>query len=217
MAPVTDGALWQQVRGGEATALGELYERHACSMHSYCLWRLAAKQLAEEVTAASFLEAWRRRRRLELTSESAAPLLLGVATRVLRNPWRCQRRHARALARIAKADLSPWDEGEAVARVDAMSQLREAGESIRALPPREREALALLAWGGLSHAETAAALGISAQALHSRVARSRSRLRGLAAGTAMVDSALLLPDDAVLASRRPVLERCCGNRRLCST
>jgi RNA polymerase sigma factor (sigma-70 family) len=209
MADPTDGALWHETRRGEGAAFGELYRRHARSVHFYCLWRTTAKHLAEDVAATVFLEAWRRRRRLELRTESAAPLLLGVATEVLRSYWRSQRRHARAIERIGKADLSPWDEDEAIARVDAMSEVREAGAGIRGLPAREREVLALLAWGGLSQMETAAALGISIETVRSRVARSRSRRGGLAAIAEMPDVSLLLPDDSTLAARRPILEASC--------
>lgn len=178
MAELTDTELWARMRGGDAGAFGELYERHARAVQSYCLWRTAALQLAEDVTATTFLEAWRRRRRLKLTTESAGPLLLGVATNVLRNHWRGQRRHVRALERLGKADslLAPSHEGDAIARVDAMHRVQEAGAAIRALPPREREVLALLAWGELSYAEIAAALCIPIGTVRSRVARARSRL-----------------------------------------
>jgi RNA polymerase sigma-70 factor, ECF subfamily len=205
MGTLTDGELWQQAREGEATALGELYRRHARAVHRYCLWRTAAKQLAEDVAATVFLEAWRRRRRLELTTESAAPLLLGLATRIHRNYWRVQRRHAKALQQISKADLSPWDDDE-VARVDAISAVREAGAAIRSLPPRDREVLALLAWGGLSFAETAAALGIPVPTVRSRAARRRACLDEAAAAP---DLTLLLPGDSTLAARQPVLEAGC--------
>jgi RNA polymerase sigma-70 factor, ECF subfamily len=207
MGTLTDGELWQQVRRGEPSALGELYRRHALAVHRYCLWRTAAKQLAEDVAATVFLEAWRRRRRLDLTTESAAPLLLGLATKVLRNYWRVQRRHTAVLERISQADLSPWDEDEVAARVDAMSELREKGEAIRALPPRDREVLALLAWGGLSEEETAAALGIPVETVRSRASRRRSCLEVLAETSGL---SLLLPEDSTLASRRPVLEAGCG-------
>jgi RNA polymerase sigma factor (sigma-70 family) len=184
---LTDAELWGRAQGGDAAAFGELYQRHARPVQAYCLWRTAAQQLAEDVTATAFLETWRRRRRLELTTASAAPLLLGVATNVLRNHWRGQRRHARALERIAGAGSLPssWQEDEVIARLDAVSNVREAGAAIRALPPREREVLALLAWGELSYAETAAALGIPIGTVRSRVSRARSRL-----GDAFADVAL---------------------------
>jgi RNA polymerase sigma factor (sigma-70 family) len=212
MATLTDGELWQRARGGDAAALGELYLRHAPAVHRFCLWRIAAKQLAEDIAATVFLEGWRRRRRLELTTESAAPLLLGLATQILRGYWRRQRRHARALQRISAADPSPWEENEVAARVHAMLAIREAGAAIRNLTPREREVIALMNWGGLSCAETAVALGISAGAVRARVARSRSRLEDAPTEAAahVEASSLLLPGDSTLEARRPVLEASCS-------
>jgi len=178
MPPSTDGELWQKTRDGDAAAFGEIYQRHARSVQAFCLWRIAGRQLAEEAAATTFLEAWRRRGRLELSTESAAPLLLGIATNVLRNQWRSQRRHARALERIGNAEPrhSPDHEDDVIAGVDALLQVRQGGAAIRALPRREREVLALLAWGELTYAETAAALGVPVGTVRSRVARARSRL-----------------------------------------
>ena len=67
-------------------------------------------------------------------------------------------------------------EAEAIARVDAIQQLREGGEAIRGLPRREREVLALLAWSDLSYGEIAKALGLPVGTVRSRLARARERL-----------------------------------------
>jgi len=178
MASLTDAQLWSRAQRDDTAAFGELYRRHARSVQSYCLWRTVAQQVAEEATSTVFLEVWRRRGRLELRTETAAPLLLGVASNVLRNFWRSQRRHARALERIGRSEprLAAWDEDEVIARVDAMAEVREAGTAIRALPSKEREVLALLVWGELSYAETAIALDVPIGTVRSRVSRARSRL-----------------------------------------
>jgi RNA polymerase sigma-70 factor (ECF subfamily) len=67
-------------------------------------------------------------------------------------------------------------EDEAIARLDAMHQLRDAGASVRALPRREREVLALIAWAELTYEEAAVALGIPTGTVRSRLARARNRL-----------------------------------------
>jgi RNA polymerase sigma factor (sigma-70 family) len=172
-----DGQLWDRIRSGDAEAFGDLYERHARAVQSYCLWRTADLQAAEDATATVFLEAWRGRRRLTLATGSAAPLLFGIATNVLRHQWRSQRRHRDALERARGVGQAPHDlEAEAIARVDAIRQIREGGEAIRALPRREREVLALLAWADLSYGEIAAALGLPIGTVRSRLARARGRL-----------------------------------------
>lgn len=172
-----DQELWERVRSGDAEAFGDLYERHAHAVQSYCLWRSADLQAAEDATATVFLEVWRKRQRLELTTDSASPLLLGIANNIVRRHWRSQRRHRDALDRIRGAGSAPEDlETEAIARVDAIQQLREGGEAIRGLPRREREVLALLAWSDLSYSEIAEALKLPLGTVRSRLARARERL-----------------------------------------
>jgi len=172
-----DLQLWERIRSGDPEAFGDLYERHARAVQSYCLWRSADLQAAEDATATVFLEAWRKRGRLTLSSDSAAPLLLGIANNVVRRQWRSERRHRDALERVRNAGQIPNDpEAEAIARLDAMQQLREGGEAIRRLPRREREVLALLAWSDLSYAEIAEALGLPIGTVRSRLARARTRL-----------------------------------------
>jgi RNA polymerase sigma-70 factor (ECF subfamily) len=174
----TDGLLWGRIRSGDADAFGDLYVRHVRAVQSYCLWRTADLQSAEDATATVFLEVWRKRESLVLSGDSATPLLLGIATNVLRQQWRSRRRHRDALERVrgAGGQLPSDLETDAVARLDAIRQLKAAGAEIRALPRRERDVLALIAWGELSYEETATALEIPIGTVRSRLARARSRL-----------------------------------------
>jgi RNA polymerase sigma-70 factor (ECF subfamily) len=172
-----DLQLWERTRAGDAEAFGDLYERHARSVQSYCLWRTADLQAAEDATATVFLEAWRKRRRLTLSTDSAGPLLLGIANNVVRRQWRSQRRYRDVLEKVRDVGPVPSDlEAEAIARVDAIQRLRDGGEAIRQLPRREREVLAMLAWSDLSYGEIAAALGLPIGTVRSRLARARTRL-----------------------------------------
>ena len=189
-----DPQLWERTRSGDAEAFGDLYERHARAVHAYCLWRTADVLAAEDATATVFLEAWRKRRRLTLSTESAAPLLLGIANNVVRRQWRSQRRHRDTLERVRNAGQIPADlEDEAIARIDAIHQVRDGGEAIRALPRREREVLALLAWSELSYGEIAQALDLPIGTVRSRLARARARL-----GDAFPDLTETRPAEEVL-------------------
>lgn len=101
-----------------------------------------------------------------------------MATNVLRHHWRSQRRHASALERVRNTASLAHDghEDEAIARVDALRELREASAAIRGLPRRELEALSLVAWGELTYQEAAVALGIPIGTVRSRISRARARL-----------------------------------------
>lgn len=170
--------LWNRAKSGDTEAFGALYERHVRAVLSFCLWRTGDLESAEDAMATAFLEAWRNRERLELTTESATPLLLGIATNVLRHHWRSSRRHRNALSRLRelRTDLDEDGESEAIERVEARRQIRQVGAEIRSLPRREREVLALVAWGELSYEETATALRIPVGTVRSRISRARARL-----------------------------------------
>src|SRR6478735_11369503 len=99
----TDQELWERARGGDAAAFGELYETHARAVQGYCLWRTGNTQVAEDAAATVFLEAWRKRGRLVLMTDTAAPLLLGIANNVVRHQWRSMRRYRDAIERIKGA------------------------------------------------------------------------------------------------------------------
>ncbi|MGN6815141.1 MAG: RNA polymerase sigma factor, partial [Solirubrobacterales bacterium] len=167
---ISDAVLWTQARGGDAEAFGEIYARHARAVHAYCLWRTADPQTAEDAAATVFLEAWRRRERLNLETDSAAALLLGIANNVVRGHWRTSRRHFEALARLRAAmpTNGAGPESAAIARIDAFRHVRQGAEAIRSLPRREREVLALIADGDLSYEETASALGVPIGTVRSR-------------------------------------------------
>jgi RNA polymerase sigma-70 factor (ECF subfamily) len=178
---VSDAALWAQARGGDAEAFGEIYARHARAVHGFCLWRTADPQAAEDAAATVFLEAWRRRDRLHLQTDSAAALLLGIANNVVRGHWRTSRRHGKALARLRATATATGagPESAVIARIDAFRLMGETAEAIESLPRREREVLTMIADGDLSYEETATALGVPIGTVRSRLARARSRLRGI--------------------------------------
>jgi RNA polymerase sigma-70 factor (ECF subfamily) len=176
--------LWTRARGGDAEAFGEIYARHARAVHDYCLWRTSDPQAAEDAAATVFLEAWRRRDRLDLQTDSAAALLFGIATNVVRGHWRTSRRQGEALVRLRAAVPSEGagPESAVIARIDAFRHVREAAEAIRSLPQHEREVLALIADGDLSYEEAASTLGVPIGTVRSRLARARRRLRSTSFG-----------------------------------
>ncbi|MFB7913534.1 RNA polymerase sigma factor [Streptomyces sp. NPDC056061] len=95
---------------------------------------------AEDVMAATFMEAWRLHERVDPEGGSLRPWLLGIATNTARNQTRSNRRHRAAATAAARAEMSVPDHAEEVAgRVDdrrrPAAALCRAG---RAAPPRAR-------------------------------------------------------------------------------
>lgn len=181
MSELSDRVLWQQAREGDETAFGVLFERHARRIYNYCFRRTGDWALAEDLTSATFLLAWRGRARAPLEAESALPLLYGIATNVLRNERRSLRRRREAFARLPleRAEEPDFAE-EGPTRLDDQVAMRELLQLFVRLPRREQDVVALCDWSGLSYCDTAVTLDIPIGTVRSRLARGRRRLRELA-------------------------------------
>lgn len=178
MGEPSDAVLWERAVAGDPGSFGEFFERHSRSIYNYCFRRTGDWSQAEDLTAVVFLEAWRRRSEVRLEREQAVPWLLGVATNVIRNTRRSQRRQRAALARFPH-ERSPDFAAEVDERLDDERQMRAVLRTLRKLPRRHQEVLALCVWQGLSYEETALALGVPVGTVRSRLSRARVRLSEL--------------------------------------
>jgi RNA polymerase sigma-70 factor (ECF subfamily) len=101
-----------------------------------------------------------------------------VAHNVIRNQRRSLRRHRAALLRLSTNEVSPSGEEESIARVDAQRALSAALSAVDRLPRKQRDAVNLVLWSGLSYEEAAQTLGVPVGTVRSRIARGRSTLGG---------------------------------------
>jgi RNA polymerase sigma factor (sigma-70 family) len=175
---VSDRELWQRASLEDPSAFGVLFERHARAIYNYCFRRTADWALAEDLTSMVFLEGWRRRKTVILQGESALPWLYGVATNVVRNRRRSQRRHRAAMERLPREHSADFAD-DADGRVDDERRMNAALRALARLPHREQEVVALCGWAGLSYEEAALALALPVGTVRSRLSRARARLREL--------------------------------------
>ena len=154
-----------------------LYERHCHAVYNHSFPRVGSWSLAEEMTAATFLTAWRRWATAPEAADDALPWLLAIANNMLRNTHRAQRRYAAALARIGRPGVVADPAETVAARVDAERQMAAALPILDRLPARQRAVIELCVGAGLTTAQAAAALGIPAGTVKSRLSRGLSRLR----------------------------------------
>jgi RNA polymerase sigma-70 factor, ECF subfamily len=158
---------------------GELFARHHRAVYNFCFRRTGGWSVAEELTSAVFLHAWRRRASVDPGEQSALPWLYGIATMLTRNHHRTLRRYRAALARVALPPPEADPADDVAGRLDAQRRAALLRERLNTLPRRDREVLELAATGDLSHAEIGAALGIPVGTVKSRLARARRRLGGI--------------------------------------
>jgi RNA polymerase sigma-70 factor (ECF subfamily) len=144
-----------------------IFRANHLRVHAFARRRVAAEAV-DDVVSETFTVAWRR---LDDIPEDPLPWLLGVARNVVGTARRGEARRQRLQAR-AQADYQPPTE-EREPRLD--SGLVNA--ALERLNERDREALTLVGWDGLTPTEAAAVVGIPANRFRVRLHRAGRRLR----------------------------------------
>ncbi|MBJ7901869.1 MULTISPECIES: RNA polymerase sigma factor [unclassified Streptomyces] len=179
----------QSLEQSELFAL--LYDRYAADIHRYAARRLG-DAAADDITADTFLTAFRIRSRYDRTRANARPWLYGIAGNLIGKQRRAEVRALRALARTGRDPLAAsggafWLE-DADSRIAAQAPLAGA---LAALSGPDRHVLLLVAWADLTYQEVAEALGIPVGTVRSRLNRARRKVRtALGADPAFVTDAV---------------------------
>jgi RNA polymerase sigma-70 factor, ECF subfamily len=141
-----------------------IYGEHVTAVSRYCL-RRSPPDIADDVAAETFLVAWRR---LDELPDDVAPWLFGVARNILANHSRGERRQRAVRDRLAaERPVPPPEPGDPGAAVRA---------ALAHLSERDREAIMLIHWEGLTPTQAARVLGTTAAAMRVRLHRAHRRL-----------------------------------------
>jgi RNA polymerase sigma factor (sigma-70 family) len=152
------------------------YRTCGTAVLGFALRRSATREDALDVVAETFATAWRRRADLPAAPDEVRPWLFGIARWCLANAVRSTRRAGRLGQRLADAFVET-----AIPDPSALHEHRVAGRRVREallrLSEDDRELVTLIAWEGLTPAEAATVLGLSAGTARVRLHRARTRLR----------------------------------------
>jgi RNA polymerase sigma factor (sigma-70 family) len=166
----------------EPELFATLFDRHAPVIHRY-IARRAGRQIAEDLTAETFLVAFSKRQRYDPAFPDARPWLYGVATNVIGQYQRAEARQLRIkLAAVPEAD-DPGHGDRVAGDVTAGAVRGVLAAALADLPAADRDVLLLIAWEQLSYGEVARALDIPIGTVRSRLNRARIRLRSALAST----------------------------------
>jgi len=177
-----DDAATIEASWSDPERFAALFDRHAALIHRY-LARRVGPAIADDLVAETFLAAFRRRQRYDLSVRDARPWLYGIATNLIGQHRREEARQLR-IRRVSLPDPDPpCHADQVVADVTASATKAVLARALADLPAAERDVLLLIAWEQLSYDETAAALRIPVGTVRSRLSRARSRLRGVLASS----------------------------------
>jgi RNA polymerase sigma-70 factor (ECF subfamily) len=161
----------------EPNAFFDLFDRHYRPLYRFLVAR-GSLDIAEDVSAETFVVAFRRRADYDLRRADARSWLFGIAVNLARNHRRAEGRRARVLRRLTVRPDEPY--AAVLARLDAQRlPLREA---LASLSPQERDLLILHACLDLTYDELAETFALPLGTVRSRLHRARAKVRRLLEG-----------------------------------
>lgn len=164
-----EAELMRHIGDGDGKAFRQLVDAHGDSVLNFCQRMLGSRAEAEDATQETFLRAWNH-----ASTWTPRAKLVTWLYRIAQNL--CVDRLRR---RREKLD----DEADAPTsmRPSLLLQRKRVAEAVTAaldeLAPRQRVAVTLVHFQGLSNAEAAAAMDVEVDALESLLARGRRKLR----------------------------------------
>jgi len=163
-------------RDGEAFA--QLYRRYVGAIYEFAYRRSRSRDLAEDVTSATFEKALGALERFEWRRGGFRAWIYRIAANELTDQFRRRQRDSTPRAQRTLQALGAGNEG-ALETVDARldAETGRVMEALAALRPRYQEALSLRFLAGLSLAEAATALGCSRGTMAVVVHRALAGLR----------------------------------------
>jgi RNA polymerase sigma-70 factor (ECF subfamily) len=156
-----------QAPTADATRL--LYERHSSRIFGFCLSRLGSREEAEDAVQTTFLNAQRGLGRGVVPDYELA-WLFKIAQNVCHNRHQSARRRGRV---EATHDLDALQDVLATPERGGAVSLADLTRALSAVPERQRRALLLREFQGLSYEEISLELGVSVAAVETLIFRAR--------------------------------------------
>ena len=153
-----------------------IFDRHSVAVHGY-LARRTGSQVAEDLFADVWLQAFRSRRGYDPAWPDARGWLYGIARNCLRRHWR----ELRSPSADSPLLHDPWPDVDR--RLDAASGVALLRVALDSLAEEDREVLLLAAWEDLTPSEIAVVLGVPAGTVRWRLHRARTSLQAVADDT----------------------------------
>jgi RNA polymerase sigma-70 factor (ECF subfamily) len=164
------GSHFGNGKAAEAEDATELFTRYSAGVYRYCLGRLGSPEEAEDALQVTYLNAWRSLKR-GFEPQQPRPWLFQIAANVCATSLRSKLRGTRLELR----DPSALDEF-AGAQEPGNEELLGLSKALRDLPSRQRRAIVLRDWQGLSYDEIAAEMAVSGAAVETLLFRARNKV-----------------------------------------
>jgi RNA polymerase sigma-70 factor (ECF subfamily) len=167
-----DAALVAASAQGDAAAFRSLVDRHLSSALSVARRMLRDEAEAEDVAQEALLRLWRTADGLEVGPHGVRPWLRRVVSNLCVDRMRSGKRLS-----VVEEVPERSEPATQLAHMEAQDVSQRVDAALKDLPDRQRMALTLFHYEGLSQIEVGRIMGISDEAVESLLARARRSLK----------------------------------------
>ena len=168
-----DAALVAAAANGDAGAFRSLVDRHLSGVLAVARRMLRDDAEAEDVAQEALLRLWRSADDLEVGAQGLRPWLRRVVSNLCVDRMRSGRR-----LMVVEEVPDRAEPATQLTQLEARDVSHRVDAALKELPDRQRMALTLFHYEGLSQVEVGRIMGISDEAVESLLARARRNLKG---------------------------------------
>jgi RNA polymerase sigma-70 factor (ECF subfamily) len=158
---------------GDSDAFESVVRQHQRMIHSLCYRMTGSLPDAEDLAQETFIQAYQH-----LEGFRAEARLSAWLYRIAMNQCLNWQKRTQRLAQLHRE----WSKQELEPSGEDTGRAQQVQEALLKLPPKQRAAVVLTTYDGLTHAEAAAALGCSETTVSWRLFAARSKLKRLLRG-----------------------------------
>ena len=168
-----DASLVAAAADGDAAAFRSLVDRHLSGVLAVARRMLRDDAEAEDVAQEALLRLWRSAEGLEVGPQGLRPWLRRVVSNLCVDRMRSGRR-----LMVVEEVPDRAEPATQLTQMEARDVSQRVDAALKELPDRQRMALTLFHYEGLSQVEVGRIMGISDEAVESLLARARRNLKG---------------------------------------
>ena len=173
---MTDQQLWQQLKSGDKKALERIYRAHVMHLSDYGRRFCSDDMLVQDCLQDLFVYLWQKRETMQVTDAIRPYLLVSFRRRIIRA---LQSRKGTVTMDDHPLDfIADWSfEEQLIAQDMAEEQRKQLKAGLSELSERQREALFLRYYEGLTYEEIGEVMGLRYQSIRNLVSRAIHKLR----------------------------------------
>lgn len=177
-ASLNEGQLWDCFRKGEKAAFDLIYQRHAGLLYNYGIRINPDSLVVEDCLQDLFVEIWEKRSRLGPTDSIKYYLFKSLRRKMIRR----QQNEARLYQRLSCRPAADFEivfshEQELMDRQSSEERRRTLSRAIELLSRRQKEAIFLKYFEGLSYDRIASVMSIHTNAVYKLICAAIKTLR----------------------------------------